>query len=100
MYRYRLIALGDIGLTPRQRHTIVCRYRHRHKILPLILTSMGSTAVSVSPKPAESVDKLTLIRNHPLFRHLTSAILEQLAARMTKKAGRRGAVLFRKGEGG
>jgi hypothetical protein len=31
MYRYRLAAFGDIGLTPRPHHTIVCRYRHRHK---------------------------------------------------------------------
>lgn len=61
---------------------------------------MGRTAVSVSPKPAESVDKLTLIRNHPLFRHLTSAILEQLAARMTKKVLRRGANIFAKGDAG
>ena len=61
---------------------------------------MGRTAVSVSPKPTESVDKLTLMRNHPLFRHLTSATLEQLAARMTKKALRRGDIIFAKGDAG
>jgi CRP/FNR family transcriptional regulator, cyclic AMP receptor protein len=61
---------------------------------------MSKDIASRIPKPAESVDKLTLIRNHPLFRHLGAATLEQLAARMIKKAVRRGAVIFAKGDPG
>lgn len=61
---------------------------------------MRNNIVSENPKPAESLDKLTLIRNHPLFRHLGAATLEQLAARMTKKAMRRGAVIFAKDDPG
>ena len=46
------------------------------------------------------VDRLSLLRNHPLFRELPPAILEQLAARMTRRTVARGTPLFSRGDPG
>lgn len=53
-----------------------------------------------SARPVQGVDKLGLIRNHFLFSHLGAGALQQLANRMTRKAVRRGAVIFAKDDPG
>lgn len=50
--------------------------------------------------PGEGVDRLSLIRNQPLFSHLAPAAVEQLASRMTRKSVKRGAVIFAKDDPG
>jgi CRP-like cAMP-binding protein len=49
---------------------------------------------------APAVDKLSLLRNHPLFREFTPAVLDQLAARMKRQTARRGSGIFAKGDAG
>lgn len=61
---------------------------------------MRKPIVKASREPVDRVDKLALIKNHPLFRSLAAATLEQLAARMMRKSARRGTVIFSKGDTG
>ena len=58
------------------------------------------------PSPKESkpaaapVDRLTLLRNHPLFCEFAPKILEQLASHMTRRTVPRGTVIFSRGDPG
>jgi CRP/FNR family transcriptional regulator, cyclic AMP receptor protein len=61
---------------------------------------MQKNTPSESPKQGDSVDKLSLIRNHFLFSHLAAGAMQQLANRMTRKAVRRGAIIFAKDDPG
>jgi CRP-like cAMP-binding protein len=49
---------------------------------------------------APAVDRLSLLRNHPLFHEFTPAVLDQLAARMKRQTARRGTNIFAKGDPG
>lgn len=61
---------------------------------------MKESIQNESPKPGEGVDRLSLIQNHSLFRHLPAAAMQQLANRMTRKTVRRGTVIFAKDDPG
>jgi len=52
------------------------------------------------PSPIRTGDRLDLLRNHPLFRELPSAVIERLASYMTRKAVKRGTPIFAKGDPG
>jgi CRP/FNR family transcriptional regulator, cyclic AMP receptor protein len=68
--------------------------------VPRTQTGMHKNTPSESPKPGDSPDKLNLIRNHFLFSHLAAGAMQQLASRMTRKAVRRGTIIFAKDDPG
>jgi len=61
--------------------------------------AVGSKArgvVSAGPLP----DKLSLLRDHPLFRELAPATLDRISAYLKRRSLPKGAVIFRKGDPG
>src|SRR5262245_49453318 len=55
---------------------------------------------SITPREKRAPDKLSLLRNHMLFRELPAPVIEQLGAYMTRRVAARGAVIFAKGDDG
>jgi CRP-like cAMP-binding protein len=47
-----------------------------------------------------AVDKLAPLRNHPLFREFSPAVIEHFGTYMTRRSVRRGATIFAKGDAG
>jgi CRP-like cAMP-binding protein len=57
--------------------------------------------MSADKRPTERVrDKLSLLRNHPLFRDLPSTVIEHLGSYMKTRKVARGATIFAKGDPG
>jgi CRP-like cAMP-binding protein len=52
------------------------------------------------PPAAHGRDRLSLLRNHPLFRDLPAAVLEHLGSYMKTRKVERGAAIFAKGDPG
>jgi CRP/FNR family transcriptional regulator, cyclic AMP receptor protein len=50
--------------------------------------------------PPRVLDKLAPLRNHPLFREFPPAVIEHFGTYMTRRAVRRGATIFAKGDAG
>jgi CRP-like cAMP-binding protein len=50
--------------------------------------------------PLHSGDRVTLLRNHPLFRSLPESVIEHLASYLTRKTVKRGTQIFAKGDPG
>lgn len=69
---------------------------------PCATSEMAPIApVAHAPNPRfRPVDKLAPLRNHPLFRELPPAVIEQLGSYMTRRSVRRGAAIFAKGDPG
>ena len=59
------------------------------------MATPGETRPKASP-----VDRLSLLRNHPLFREFAPVDLDRLAARMTRRKVRRGTGIFARGDPG
>jgi CRP/FNR family transcriptional regulator, cyclic AMP receptor protein len=59
----------------------------------------GSKARGVVPA-ARLPDKLSLLRNHPLFRELPPATLDHISAYLRRRSVPKGTVIFRKGDPG
>jgi len=59
----------------------------------------GSKARGVVPA-ARLPDKLSLLRNHPLFRELPPATLDHISVYLRRRSIPKGAVIFRKGDPG
>lgn len=59
----------------------------------------GSKARSILP-PARLPDKLSLLREHPLFRELAPATLDRISAYLKRRSVPKGTVIFRKGDPG
>src|ERR1700687_1941874 len=58
-------------------------------------------SMSADKRPTERVrDKLSLLRNHPLFRDLPSTVIEHLGSYMKTRKVARGATIFAKGDPG
>ena len=58
-------------------------------------------SISTDKRPAERVrDKLSLLRNHSLFRDLPAAVIEHLGSYMKTRRVQRGATIFSKGDPG
>ena len=57
-------------------------------------------AFSTAVEKTKAVEPLTLIRGHPLFRHLPPARIAELAARMVRKLVPRGSLIFSKDDPG
>jgi CRP/FNR family cyclic AMP-dependent transcriptional regulator len=58
-------------------------------------------SLSTYKRPAEQVrDKLSLLRNHPLFRDLPATVIEHLGSYMKTRNAARGATIFAKGDPG
>src|SRR6516164_9380528 len=57
--------------------------------------------ISTDKRPAERVrDKLSLLRNHPLFGDLPPAVIEHLGSYMKTRKATRGSAIFAKGDPG
>jgi CRP/FNR family transcriptional regulator, cyclic AMP receptor protein len=58
-------------------------------------------SIPADKRPTERVrDKLSLLRNHPLFRDLPSTVIEHLGSYMKTRKVARGATIFAKGDPG
>jgi CRP-like cAMP-binding protein len=58
-------------------------------------------SIGVDKRPAEhGRDKLSLLRNHPLFRNLSPTVIEHLGSYMKTRRVARGAAIFAKGDPG
>jgi CRP/FNR family cyclic AMP-dependent transcriptional regulator len=57
-------------------------------------------AFNPAVEKTKAVEPLTLIRGHPLFRHLPAARITELAARMVRKLVPRGSLIFSKEDPG
>src|SRR5260370_20178785 len=58
-------------------------------------------SMSADKRPTERVrDKLSLLRNHPLFSDLPSTVIEHLGSYMKTRKVARGAAIFAKGDPG
>jgi CRP-like cAMP-binding protein len=58
-------------------------------------------SVSTEKRPLERLrDRLSLLRNHPLFRDLPPAVIEHLGSYMKTRKAARGTVIFAKGDPG
>jgi CRP/FNR family transcriptional regulator, cyclic AMP receptor protein len=52
------------------------------------------------PKKSPTPDRISLLRNHPLFREFPAAVIEQFASRMTRRTMPRGTTIFSRGDPG
>jgi CRP/FNR family cyclic AMP-dependent transcriptional regulator len=70
----------------------------------LVVATRFSKAVGLMAAPRDikpaPVDRLSLLRNHPLFREFAPRILEQLASHMTRKSVPRNTIIFARGDPG
>jgi CRP-like cAMP-binding protein len=57
-------------------------------------------APTYSPGKERAQDKLSLLRNHPLFRELPPPVIERLGSYMKRRSVARGATIFEKGDPG
>ena len=77
------------------------RWRARSSSCKFAVAMGISMSISTDKRPAERVrDKLSLLRNHSLFRDLPAAVIEHLGSYMKTRRVQRGATIFSKGDPG
>jgi len=61
---------------------------------------VDATKGEAENKPFQSLDRLSPLRNHPLFREFPATVIEHFGTYMTRRSVRRGATIFAKGDPG